>query len=813
MSKGIVRTTSFRLLPDHFGTVHLYRPGERFRRVWDRLNDACARTEYRQLPYGGLVTALRVLSGDFVTLRINKRDGWLLISRRPLTFELRQSAFHAWEYAIWPATASGALADAADDLAHQQVEVWSAVKTRKDGCPNADSWVWDVAAWDVAHRLSTAPLQLNDGLDAPLRIDTDAGLVTWDNPVTKSGRINLLSALHRIEPRLITVPGLTVPVLNFESSFVRLADSWIGVKSAWIDRGADRPLLAVPVRARKVDGGWRSIFDDASTDVLKRLDLARIAEPEEINLGNSQVVRARKSSAPAHFPIGTGPGQMFHEAVALHVCRLVPDMEPVQLTRARPWLSRPNQDELRHDDVHAAARGLRGKRLRIVCLYASDDTRARMLVAVKPLFPSLGAKVEDNLVYTEGALELMFRCPSGSDPTLTQLGSANQIRSWIESVVSSWDDNIETAALIETVFEGGRDGDGDDPKFIVRDALARRDIVTQFLSPSSVPRPRRGEKPVDHAANRAVWDLLRSAGAFPRVFPAGQLPPGTWLIGAHVVKRSMTGANAYRRGFVVSLVALEAGGRDARAYGSDNRWMPIGKATAAFHASPHDLAWDDVAPTIDAALSSFVAAFPKRSFVLFMEANGCRRFFSALNDTGGDAKPIVLRTDRVALMRVRSDGHEVPRPAGIGAWPTGRGPAKPRTTNALLRLDKPDYEGAQYYVKTPRNMSRQGLHREHTRFSAALEDSSSLGDNWQALNATEFYCIDSGPFERDALYELSALLCREAPTWDGTLDLPSPCHLAKAIVEDHPGRYLAEGVVTRPRIAGEAGEARLLASL
>jgi hypothetical protein len=87
-------------------------------------------------------------------------------------------------------------------------------------------------------------------------------------------------------------------------------------------------------------------------------------------------------------------------------------------------------------------------------------------------------------------------------------------------------------------------------------------------------------------------------------------------------------------------------------------------------------------------------------------------------------------------------------------------------------------------------MAAQGSHRDFTRFTV---DPRHLGDNWHALNMTEFRCCAAGPFEPSDLYELAALLCRQAPTWDGTLNWPSPVHLARALVEDHPGRYLAEG--------------------
>jgi hypothetical protein len=110
--------------------------------------------------------------------------------------------------------------------------------------------------------------------------------------------------------------------------------------------------------------------------------------------------------------------------------------------------------------------------------------------------------------------------------------------------------------------------------------------------------------------------------------------------------------------------------------------------------------------------------------------------------------------------------------------------------NALVRLAHEDWRGAQFYVSTPRAMNAMGAHRNGTRYSVSGRD---LASDWHALNMTEFSVRHAGPFLADDLYELSALLCRQAPTWEGTLNWPSPLHLARAVVRDHPGDYLADG--------------------
>src|SRR5688500_9422650 len=84
-----MRTTAFRLADEHFGPVHVYRPGERFARGWDaalkrwRPN---GENDQRDLPYRGLAVALRVMTGDFVAIR-RRLEGErpFLIARRPIS--------------------------------------------------------------------------------------------------------------------------------------------------------------------------------------------------------------------------------------------------------------------------------------------------------------------------------------------------------------------------------------------------------------------------------------------------------------------------------------------------------------------------------------------------------------------------------------------------------------------------------------------------------------------------------------------------------------------------------------------------------
>jgi hypothetical protein len=261
-------------------------------------------------------------------------------------------------------------------------------------------------------------------------------------------------------------------------------------------------------------------------------------------------------------------------------------------------------------------------------------------------------------------------------------------------------------------------------------------------------------------------------------------------VGIHVVKPRNDKKSRFRKreGFVVSVVAVQAGGRRAMGYDAATGWKPLHEYTARFLASSHEEEESGAKSMIETAVNQLLAREPHSKLVLFLGATGCRRFWNGLQDTGGDELPRCAKGDRVGIVRVRHEAGEVPRVAGVGSWPSDRGfgPQRPRTTNALYRLEGEQWPGAMYYVSTSSSMDRQGPHRNYTRFSCPP---IALRKNWHAHTMTEFWSPFPGPFREDTLYELASLLCRHAPTWNGTLNRPSPIHLAEAIVLDHPDKY------------------------
>lgn len=79
--------------------------------------------------------------------------------------------------------------------------------------------------------------------------------------------------------------------------------------------------------------------------------------------------------------------------------------------------------------------------------------------------------------------------------------------------------------------------------------------------------------------------------------------------------------------------------------------------------------------------------------------------------------------------------------------------------------------------------------RRQTRFD--LTEARELRTPWHAMTCTEFLLLNQGAFERQHLAALSARLCGHALAWDGRTARPAPAHLARQIIEDHPGRKTA----------------------
>jgi hypothetical protein len=168
------------------------------------------------------------------------------------------------------------------------------------------------------------------------------------------------------------------------------------------------------------------------------------------------------------------------------------------------------------------------------------------------------------------------------------------------------------------------------------------------------------------------------------------------------------------------------------------------------------------------------------------DAIGCRRFWPCLTDKSEGKPEAWMTTNGAAVVRVRA-GSEVPRPAGVGSWQV---PAPARYTD-FRPMSAIGAQGttATLVLSGSAVMSQTRSARAGTRFSASAQ---ALRDDWQALGMTELLVLAPGVWSQRQVEEQVAMLCRVAPTWDRTLRWPSPIHLARAVVRDHPHEYFVE---------------------
>lgn len=89
-----------------------------------------------------------------------------------------------------------------------------------------------------------------------------------------------------------------------------------------------------------------------------------------------------------------------------------------------------------------------------------------------------------------------------------------------------------------------------------------------------------------------------------------------------------------------------------------------------------------------------------------------------------------------------------------------------------------------YFVSPSIQFGAVRSQRHNTRYDVSERD---LRDPWQQLCVTEITLIETGTFaSATAIAEQVALLCRNAPYWDGHLRLPGIMHLGAQIAGDHP---------------------------
>jgi len=797
-------TTAFRLKDEMLGRVYVYRAGEALAAAWQRAGQRQRRPGTGvQLPFRSLVTALRIHASDFVVMqrRINGGDCWI-IARRPLDMEWLHGLLQVWEMTVLGDETPGRVSRYLADLHESSLELASLVERRAGRPPRiSGAWVWEVARWEMAKRLAARPLEV-EGRTIPLRLDSEARLLTWDtivpNDETVPGR-----AMHVIDSRIMTLPGVEVPILGLSSRLSRLTNRWFRPHHVWVDLGREAPVLQAEVAMCKRGETWQAEWKEHAVSLLKKVSLAPLPEPGD-RPSSTGPVRAPYSRPQSTLSVGKGVGPWFHEAVARHAygC-LESGVSPIVLERVGKRRF-PTRDRLakRHPAGWRVLDKTQSPQVRLCLLYATDAMRHRLLQRLSALLlqqtpgaqPLQGLErlhsLDDGQWCRLGPLEIVFLSPRGAPEQLLKATEPAGLSAWLDRWWSSLISEADTpmAFLVETPGASERDGiaASEDPKPLLRTLLAKRGAVSQFIAADSLskagPHGKGRSSGEDHAGHHALIDLLRSAGCFLRAFPAHGVDVGTLLVGIHTL--AVSPGKQARVGYRTNLVACVAGTTEAYGYLPKGGWEVLGKATAGYMLSEP---WPDkatAAASIRRAVEQLRVRHPGAGMVLFFDAVGNRRLFSCLADVGNGHPDPWMVEGNTAVVRVRSAFEELPRVAGQGNWQEQTLPA---TSSAFRPMAITDTEGqgATYLVSGSAVQERNQSARKMSRFTAT---GAALAEDWHSLGVTEFWVMGTGAHEADAILGESLALCRGAPTWPRTLRWPAPLHLARAVVDDHPAR-------------------------
>jgi hypothetical protein len=810
------------------GTVTTYRIPEAAEAAWGELlrRYRAATASRGNLPYGSLAAGLSAAACTSVNLfpSAQQRSPRLMVVRRRLSAEDLHDALAVFEQAILGIPADQAafsypsqLADVMAAIEPEETALASHLKWTGNQ-PDPPGWLYDAACWEAASRLAEAPWPLEDR-EIRLRMDTEGNLVVWDNELLWRGGTgeHVRFAAARVKLAMKTMPGIRTPLLVVDPSVSWLANRLSGARTAWLaQEDLKAPLLVLRLRGRP----GRADVDPATRRVLliwgKLRGYPRPLPDQPDLTGEPGRLRALIPVSVSSFPIGRGLGMHTMRELHSHVARTL-GAEPLIPTRVRGHRfparrGRPHgRDEALLDpqslpDTIAAA-GCR--RLRIVVLYATQHSRARMqrLLAYQFARPDLAEhgipedteiSLLDDVVslVVHQAAELLAHGPHGPRAGLIQ------DIPWLRAR-----EGTRVLALCKTVYDSKRrqqmqrearknpeleDPEHTDAKRVVRQLLARQGVLAQFFveHPPGTRFLGDASSGTDHRANSALADLLRAGGLVDGRMgealafgPLGIKAPYAY-VGLHIRQQK----TQWPPRSVVTLAALVPRGERWSALGYCSRPHPLGGATG----------WLPLGRGVEAALAQLRPHLWGLPYVLFVPGEPSRSLWPGLANKNLERIPDLSGRidDRLALpgsslavaqrptgvVRI-TVGPEVPRP--VEALQPATGKTK-RTTGALYVVATPGPGGVWILSNIPRQFAGGKVHsragNDHSRWQAQPEEMSRT---WHAHTATEIFVLE-GTEDPLRFAVAAARLCDHPIAWDGRTRFPAPLHLAAQMDRDHP---------------------------
>lgn len=852
MSRDHLHTTAAIIPVEALGTVYGVKAPPAFWDAWlQATNDYRKRQPgaqpraHARLPYSLLADAITHHTGALANIE-RKPAPYIMVLSDPIPLDTLAHLMDLWE-AVRVELGIGYrtnLATHLRDASIQPIDLAEHLTYPDDErCPIPPTWAWNVLTFQLARRLARVPLTDESGgkhalrLVAPVAHAQQRGpvLLTWDNPLRGASRDDAHEpdrAMVQLTPRVLQVPGYSKHlILSVHVSTTRIARHFVSgrdIKSGWVRFDDARPII--PVRVNRY-GGPDGEYRYAGHELFQHLERFPPFTETEVRQGHRIRLRWRSTH---DFGIGAGVGQGTYEVAAQHLRATleplgaqmlsfrrrvgnVPTGRPSYKPQGRKGTPERDASERtltqrKRDCARAAAHAAPNGVTRIILLAARPHTLARMRDGMRNAFELPEGTELATLSNASPAfhphdapgIEIVVRHHPDLDAVLLEKGDSDAIAAAVLSCLSGLAEGADrVGVLIETTGDYARaawksDKQHADPKHVLMLALAEHGMATQFLANTE---GRRG-RPNPHPAAKAAQDLLRSLGVLPRdPVPLPAFPHdadrGTLFVGIAAVKSQSAPGPTRRapKGVYVSIVAQHAGAYRMEAWSpaEGGAWSDVGCATIAFNRHRHTLRGDEVHNHVQRALVQLRTRNPSARIVAYVDASGPLRGIFGLRDSDfspSGNRPALPRD--LNVVRVRAIDEEVPHSAAAGPW--GEGDRWDLTTlfssrTMLADLDPKPAGAVAYFFTTSahfENPKQARAHRTHSRFTVSP---SELKHPWHSLTTTELIAWQTdGATEPDDLILTSAMLCRYNPYWEGDTNLPSPLHLANAMLNDHPAR-------------------------
>jgi hypothetical protein len=765
-----LRTNLFKFDPANLGRAYRVKVGTRYLDAWQTLQ-GLAKKPHPGLPTTGLEEMLSVLSGGPAKVNLfpqNDGGASAILLLNPMPVDTINEILHLWSMdvlRIWNQEIQGL----AGKLVVTDLEPLQTSSLVIPG--DISSLAYTVIPWLVGRALIEHPMQAS----RPIKLyqTTDATLLAWDDPIVSENDVRYASALHAIEPKLVLLRKCSEPYIQLRVKLSQVMPDWAHKKKhAWVKVGD----LVVKARLKTQflgEGRFKTVYEHPVEKLLAFMGVPSFPDIEEGKIPIDSDVRPMYSIPPSTPLIASGPGPLFLDQAGFHLLASLPGTSAL-LTRKAVISLREEKSKITEE-----ATGLT-----VMVLAAHSDLMLRLITASK----TLGVDSQFFRKITPPTITLIRLDVPDAQRMLAGEYDSQALSEWllhhvIPAAKHQWNGPVKVA-IIETCIAAAKLNDDRDPKHLIRRVLAEHGIATQFIMHADVTadvkkKRKANDDPRDFKATNSIIEAIRLSGHLPSPAPkAKAMPSGTTILSVLVDRIQDKG----RATLLPIITRMILGSRTPEVFWFDahqdsaTKWFSYNEGVAAIHATATLLSPEQLKNLVTQSLQS--AATEEDTPLIVCLDSHLRAFYGGLKDSPGEGLPPVPRG--AAIVRIRAD-QDVAQMSGSHSFY----PVTPHFIGPKVGVFQScESSDVFYFISPSKQFGSVRSQRHNTRYDVSERD---LKDPWQQLGVTEITVIEPGNFsEPKGVVEQVALLCRNAPLWDGHLRLPGPMHLGKQIAGDHP---------------------------